>query len=155
MSANNTTYILTVDDVQVGPAIKNKNAQIKTANEFISKKAGYKAVVTTSSGKVVHTVSRRKITVHTKANTKTVEVSKKVQKLVPNGYVAAYERPQNGTVVFRNERKDATAETRYAVVHVVSEVLAGFAPTTRAAGKIQNAFSHRKSNVETAELVDA
>lgn len=144
MAANNTTYTITLDDAVHGEPIKNRQTAINLANKLVSSKEGFVAVVTTSAGKDVHRVARRKITKVTKPGTLKINVPKVVQAVVGKGFVAAYERPENGTVVFRNERKDVTKETKYAVVHAATLVLAGYAPTTRAAGQLQKEFAPKR-----------
>lgn len=146
MAANNTTYTITLDDAVYGEPIKNRQTAINLANKLVAEKTGFVAVVTTSAGKDVHRVARRKITKFTKPGTLKldVKVPAAVQAVVGKGWVAAYERPENETVVFRNENKSVTKDTRYAVVHTASLVLAGYAPTTRAAGAIQKEFAPKR-----------
>lgn len=94
--------------------------------------------VVTDKGTAVYAlkaVKARVITKRTKAFTKTIELPAELMKLVPAGYVPAYERPRNDTVVLRNE--DAEQEERYAVVRRSTQEFLGFAETTREAGQIQ------------------
>jgi hypothetical protein len=93
--------------------------------------------VRTDKGTVVHAlkaVKARVITRHTKAYTKTITLPEDLAKLVPAGYVAAYERPRNDAVVLRSE--SAESEDRYAVARRSTGEVVAYVPTTRDAGQV-------------------
>jgi hypothetical protein len=94
--------------------------------------------VRTQTGHVAFALAAQKtrnVTVHTKPFTKTVEVPKAIQRLVPKGYVVAYVRTQNDTAVLRSKKdRSDLIVTRLST----GEVL-GRATTTREAGAIQTA----------------
>lgn len=98
--------------------------------------------VRTATGHVAYAlkaVKARVITVHTKPYTKTIELPSDLAKLVPAGYVPAYERPRNDAVVLRNE--DADAEERYAVARRSTGELVELVATTRDAGQVMKAMA--------------
>lgn len=140
--AHTTTYTLVVDGTATDFVRSTKQTVINEANRQIKEKLGYKfEVVTTASGKSVYRVARRHVTKFTKPYTKTVDLTPELAALVPAGYVAAYARPRNGAVVLRVVDKDLVEEdSRYAVLDVIVGSLAGYAPTTRIAGKIMKAL---------------
>ncbi len=93
--------------------------------------------VRTDKGTVVYAlkeVKARVITKHTKAFTKTITLPEDLAKLVPAGYVAAYERPRNDAVVLRNEGADE--DERYAVMRRSTGEILALVPTTRDAGQV-------------------
>lgn len=99
--------------------------------------------VRTAAGTTVFSLSRPKqrvVTRFTKPFTKTVTLR---EGTVPDGYVAAYERPQNHAAVLRNE--DAEDESRYAVMDTATSTLIGYAATTRAAGALMKAHRLAKA----------
>lgn len=137
---SNTTYTIVLDTVAVDFTRSTKQTVINEANRLIKSKAGYKAEVVTSGGKVVHTVSRRKITKFTPAYTKTVELAPELAAAVPEGYAAAYERLRNGAVVLRRENDIPEDPSRYAVLNTLTKVIEDYAATTRDAGQIMKAM---------------
>jgi len=140
-------YTITLDG-EIYATRSAKDSAINVAATAIAKREGYRAQVLTPAGNVVHTVARRKITVHTKPYTKVVELAPEVAALVPAGYVAAYERPQNGTVVLRKEDDELVEDPAlYAVLDAVAKSIAGYAGTTREAGQIMKRLGKAKARV--------
>lgn len=93
--------------------------------------------VRTDKGNVVYElkeVKARVITKHTKPFTKTITLPEDLAKLVPAGYVPAYERPRNDAVVLRNE--GAEEDERYAVMQRSTGKIVDLVPTTRDAGQV-------------------
>lgn len=102
-----------------------------------SDKVGYRVV--TDKGTVVAEASvpkQRVITVHTPAFTKVIDLPEDLQKLVPEGYAAAYRRSRNGAIVLRREVDLEDDEARYLVISEAKGARVGGAPTTRAAGAL-------------------
>lgn len=162
MSANNTTYRIFVDGAEdFAFEAKNKMVVIKEAANLIAtakkNKATdtYRVEVKTSADKLVSTFTRRKITKVTKPGTLQIAIDPALYSLVPGGFIAAYERPENETIVFRNENEDAIKATKYLVLHVATQTLAGYAPTTRAAGQIQKKLGVVTKNLKNGVFNEA
>jgi hypothetical protein len=135
-----TTYALVIDGTTTDFVRSTKATVVKEADNRIARREGYKAQVVTSGGKVVHTVSRRKITKFTPPYTKVIEVPEDLKDLVPAGYAAAYARYRNGAIVLRRESDIVEDPSRYAVISIVAKSIAGYAATTRDAGQIMKSL---------------
>jgi hypothetical protein len=144
MSKNRTAYTVRVDGVDTDFVRTTKATAVTEAERRLSAKEGYKVEVVTQTGTVVFTAARRKVTKVTKPFTKVIEVSPEIAALVPEGYATAYERPRNGTVVLRREADIEEDDSRYAVLDTVAKAIAGYAETTRGAGKIMKALGRGK-----------
>lgn len=144
MSKNRTAYTVHVDGVATDFTRTTKATAVTEAERRLTAKEGFKVEVVTQTGTVVFTAARRKAAKVTKPFTKVVEVAPEVAALVPEGYATAYERPRNGTVVLRREADIEDDDSRYAVLDVVAKAIAGYAETTRGAGKIMKNLGKAK-----------
>lgn len=146
-----TVYNVFADDVKVDSRTKKDRAVLR-ARDILGKKEAYVVRVETEAGTEVFKAARRKVTVFTKPYTKTIDVSDELKALVPAGYVAAYARLRNGAMVLRREDEDEIQievdDSRYGVIDTVAGQFAGFAATTRDAGKIMKSLgAARKTTV--------
>ena len=131
-------YTIFVNDTATDFARATKATVIAEADRLRTKDKVRDAIeVRTDKGTAVYTlkaVKARVITKRTKPFTKTIELPAEFAKLVPEGYVAAYERPRNDAVVLRNE--GAEEDERYAVMQRSTGKIVDLVPTTRDAGQV-------------------
>lgn len=135
-----TAYTVTVDSVATDFTRSKKESAVAEATRRLAAKEGYVVEVVTQTGTVVFRAARRRVTKFTKPFTKVVELPSDIAGLVPDGYAAAYIRSRNGAVVLRREADIEDDDSRYAVLDIVANTLAGYSETTRGAGQIMKAL---------------
>lgn len=137
----NTTYTAFIGDTATDFTRSTKQTVVDHVTALRKNGERSELTVRTQAGNVVFGLKeskKRVITKHTKPFTKTITLPKELAKLVPAGYVAAYERPTNDATVLRNE--NAPEPERYAVTRRSTGEFVGFAETTRDAGQIMKAM---------------
>lgn len=132
-----TKYTIFINDTATDFARSTKATVVTEADRL--RKTGEKGLieVRTQTGHVAYAlkaVKARVITKHTKPYTKTITLPTDLAKLVPSGYVPAYERPRNDAVVLRNEGADE--DERYAVMRRSTGEVLELVGTTRDAGQV-------------------
>jgi hypothetical protein len=143
-----TRYVIAIDGANTDVKYSKKDRAINAARTHLAKKDGYVVQVFTEAGTEVFKAARRKVTKFTAPYTKTIDLPENLAALVPNGYVAAYARHRNGAVVLRLEDQDIVEDpSLYAVLDTVAGTLAGYAPTTRDAGKLMKALGASRKTV--------
>jgi len=145
-----TKYTIFVNGTATEYAKSTKATVVAEANRLRNKdKVRDLIEVRTDKGHVafaLKAVKSRVITKHTKPFTKTIELPAEFAKLVPSGYVPAYERPRNDAVVLR-AIKEVEKEARYAVMQRSTGKVVGYTATTREAGQVMVSMKPEKTVV--------